>query len=82
MSLWSRIANVFRRDRLSREIDEELQSHIAEAIAEGREPGEVRHAAGSLLSHRESSRDIRLIPWLESLHADAVFGRRQLLKGR
>jgi putative ABC transport system permease protein len=80
MSLWSRIANVFRGDRLNREIDEELQSHIAEAIAEGRDPGEVRHAVGSLLFHRESSRDIRLIPWLESLYADAVFGRRQLLK--
>ena len=31
MSLWSRIANVFRGDRLNREIDEELESHIAEA---------------------------------------------------
>jgi hypothetical protein len=30
MSLWSRIANVIRGDRLSREIDEEFQSHIAE----------------------------------------------------
>src|ERR1700691_1192080 len=36
MSLCSRIANVFRADRPTREIDEELQSHIAEAIAEGR----------------------------------------------
>jgi putative ABC transport system permease protein len=80
MSLWSRFANVFRRDRLNREIDEELQSHIAEAIAEGREPGEARAALGPLLSHRERSRDIRLIPWLESLHSDAVFGWRQLLK--
>ena len=33
MSLWSRIANVFGGDRLSREIDEELESHLAEAIA-------------------------------------------------
>ncbi len=80
MSLWSRIANVFRRDRLNREIEEELQSHIAEAIAEGRDPAEARYALGSPLSHRERSRDIRLIPWLESLHADAVFGWRQLLK--
>ena len=80
MSLWSRIENVFRGDRLNREIEEELQSHIAEAIAEGRDPGEARRAFGSALSHREKSRDIRLIPWLESLCADAVFGWRQLLK--
>ena len=32
MSLWSRITNVFRSDRLNHEIDEELKSHIQEAI--------------------------------------------------
>ena len=51
MSLWSRIANVFRGDRLSREIDEELQSHIEEAIAQGRDPAEARRAFGSALRH-------------------------------
>src|SRR5229473_2588052 len=80
MSLWSRVVNVFRGDRLNRDIEEELQSHIAEAITEGRDPGEARRAFGSVLSHRERSRDIRLIPWLESLCADTVFGWRKLLK--
>jgi predicted permease len=82
MSLWSRIANVFRRESLNREIDEELQSHIAEAVAEGCDPGEARRAFGPLLQHREESRDIRLVPWLESLYADSVFGWRQLLKAK
>jgi putative ABC transport system permease protein len=80
MSLWSRIVNVVRGDRLSREIDEELQSHIAEAIEQGREPSEAGAAFGSALRRREESRDIRLIPWLDSLRADAVFGWRQLVK--
>jgi putative ABC transport system permease protein len=80
MSLWSRIANVFRPDRLNRDIEEELQSHLAEAIGEGRDPAEVRRALGPVLAHREKSRDIRLVPWLDSLHADAVFGWRQLRK--
>lgn len=80
MSLWSRLANVYRADRLSRDIEEELQSHIAEAITEGRDPVEARRALGPMLTHRERSRDIRLIPWLDSLHADAVFGWRQLRK--
>lgn len=80
MSLWSRIANVFRADGLSREIDEELESHIAEAIAEGRDPAEVGRAFGSLLRNREESRDVRLIAWLDSLRADAVFGWRRLMK--
>jgi len=80
MSLWSRLANVFRGDRVSREIDEELESHIAEAIEQGREPAEARRAFGSVLRNREESRDIRLAVWLDSLRADTVFGWRQLMK--
>jgi predicted permease len=80
MAWWSRIANVFRGERVSREIDEELSSHIEEAIAQGRDPGEARRAFGSALRRREESRDIRLIAWLDSLRADAVFGWRQLMK--
>src|ERR1700704_695343 len=82
MSMWSRIANVLRGDGLSREIDEELQSHLAEAIEDGRDPAEARRAFGSPLRQREESRDIRLIAWLDSLRADAVFGWRKLRKGK
>src|SRR5580692_10696979 len=80
MSLWSRIGNVLRGDRLNREIDEELEAHIAEAITHGRDPIEARRAFGSALRHRENSRDVRLITWLDSLRADAIFGWRQLNK--
>ena len=80
MSLWSRIANVFRGDGPSREIDEEFQSHIAEAIEQGRDPVEARRAFGISLRHHEESRDVRLIAWLDSMRADIVFGWRQLKK--
>src|SRR5947209_4320952 len=80
MSLWSRLTNVFRSDRLHREFDEELESHIEDAIHQGRDPGEARRAFGSPLLRREESRDVRLIPWLDSLRADTVFGWRQLKK--
>jgi predicted permease len=80
MSLWARIANTFRGERLSREIEEELASHFAEGIAEGRDPAEVRRAFGPKLQIREESRDFRLVGWLDSLRADAVFGWRQLMK--
>src|SRR4051794_28162161 len=80
MSLWSRIANTFRGDRLNREIEEELASHLAEGSEQGRNPSEIRRAFGSALRVREQSRDIRLIPWLDSLRADVVFGCRQLMK--
>jgi hypothetical protein len=47
MSFWSRFANVFRGERFSREIDEELRSHIEEAIEDDRDPAEARRALGS-----------------------------------
>src|SRR6266853_3141137 len=80
MSLWSRIGNLFRSNSLSRDIDEEIESHIAEAIEQGRDPVEARRAFGSALRVREESRDIRLVGWLDSLRADAIFGWRQLKK--
>src|SRR5579862_3535948 len=82
MSLWSRISNVFRSNRLNRELDAELQSHIEEAIADGRDPAEVRRAFGSSLRHREESRDAKLLPWLDALRSDAIFGWRQLAKNK
>jgi predicted permease len=82
MSLWSRITNVFRGDRLNREIDEEMESHIREAIEQGRDAAEARRAFGSALRRRDQSRDIRLIAWLDSLRADTIFGWRQLRKNK
>ncbi len=80
MSWWSRVTNVFRGDGLSREIDEELESHIAEAIEQGRDAADARREFGSVLRTREESRDVRLAAWLDSVRADAVFGWRQLMK--
>jgi predicted permease len=82
MSLWTRVANVFRGDSLSRDIDEELQSHIEEAIASGRDPKEAHRAFGSALHAREASHGIRAAGWLESLLADVRFGWRQLCRNK
>ena len=78
MSLWSRISNAVFGERLNREIDEELQSHIEEAIASGRDPKEARRAFGCALHAREASHSIRVVGWLESLLSDISFGWRQL----
>jgi predicted permease len=80
MSLWSRIANALHPNRLPGEIDEELHSHIEEAIEHGRDPAEARRAFGSPLRQREESRDVQIIAWLDSLRADTVFGWRQITK--
>ncbi len=82
MSICSRIFNAIRGERLNREIDEELQSHIEEAIASGRDPGEVRRAFGSALGTREVGHGIRAAGWLESLLADLRFGWRQLWRNK
>ncbi len=53
-----------------------------EAAAHGRDPREARRALGPSLRLREESRDFRIIPWLDGLRADLVFGWRQLNKRR
>jgi putative ABC transport system permease protein len=82
MSIWSRMANVFRGDRTTRDIDEEFAAHIQDAIDQGRDPHEASQAFGSALRQREASLDIRLLGWLDSLRADTVFGWRLLWKGK
>src|SRR4051794_2278022 len=82
MSFWSRISNAVQSERLNREIEEELQSHIEEAIAWGRDPDEARRTFGSLLRQREASHGIRVAGWLESLLYDVKFGWRQLCRNK
>ena len=82
MSLWSRIANVFRGDRLNREIDEELESHIAEAMEHGRNPEEARRALGRMAQHQQQGHDAHVIAWLDTLRADVIFGWRQLKRNK
>ena len=82
MSLGTRIANALRGDRLNRELDEEFEAHIADAIAEGRDPAEARRAFGSPLRQREASRQHRVSGWLDGLRADIIFGWRQLKRNR
>jgi len=82
MSLFSRIANVFRGERLNREIEEEYASHLEEAMLAGRDPLVARKALGNDLRRREESHDIRVVVWLDTLRADFIFGWRQLKRNR
>ena len=80
MSLWSRVANAVRRERLNREIDEEFEAHIEEAIAAGRDPEEARRAFGSTMRARDASHAVRASGKLEELVQDVCFGARLLIK--
>lgn len=80
MAFLSRFAAVVRANRTVHEIDEELESHIHEAVAAGRDPAEARRAFGSALRYREQSRDLKLIGWLDDLFQDLRFGMRMLAR--
>jgi putative ABC transport system permease protein len=82
MSLWTRTVNAFRGDRLNRELNEEFESHLEEAIAAGCDPEDARRAFGSMLRQREASRRVRVLGWLDGLRADVIFALRQLRRNR
>jgi hypothetical protein len=82
MSWWTRVRDVLRGDGFNRELDEEFESHIDEAVAHGRDADEARRAFGSRLRQREASRAVRVAGWLDGLRADVIFGWRQLRRNR
>ena len=86
MSLMSRFLNLTRTGRVERELDAEQQFHLDERVDELVAGGMTRERAhaeaarrfGGRLRLRESSREIRLLAWLESLVRDAQIGGRLL----
>jgi predicted permease len=82
MSIWTRMRNVSQGDRLRQELEEELESHVAEAVEHGRSEAEARRALGNTLRQREASYGVRVAGWLDALRADVVFGWRQLKRNK
>ncbi len=86
--LASRIAALLGKDRAEREMNEEMQSHLAMQIEEnlkkGMSPDEARRAAlrsfGGVEQAKEAYRDQRGLPFLETLFQDLRYGLRILAK--
>jgi predicted permease len=86
MAVWTRIANVFRSRRLTRDLDEELAFHVAEhmddLVADGMPEDEARTEAerrfGNYTFQKERTRDMNIAGWLEALMKDLRHGARQL----
>lgn len=86
MSLFSRIANVFRTRAVDRDLDEEQQFHfearidalVASGLTRDAARAEATRRFGGRLQTREASRDARLVPWLESLARDTRFALRRM----
>ncbi len=90
MSWLSRIANAFRLGSAAAGLDEELQFHLDQRIADLIRGGMLRREAelqarrqlGNRLSLRESSYEVKSAAWLDSLLRDFRFGLRMLAKYR
>ncbi len=85
-----RFCNLFRKERLDRELDAELASHlemhIEDNLRAGFMPEEARRVAfiklGGLEQTKESHRYSRGIPLLEGLQQDLRFALRSLARNR
>src|SRR5258708_33040986 len=86
MEWFSRLANIFRPEKLRGEIDEELRYHIeartADNLAVGMSPQEARADAlrrfGSPAVALDRSHDAEIFVWLETFLQDLRYGLRNL----
>ncbi|HSJ15834.1 MAG TPA: ABC transporter permease, partial [Longimicrobiales bacterium] len=85
---WGRRAwNVFRSDALSRELDRELEFHVAERAEALREAGmsegdalrEARRRLGHEVLQKEHTRERDVLVWLDTVVADVRYALRALL---
>ncbi|HUI55852.1 MAG TPA: ABC transporter permease [Bryobacteraceae bacterium] len=90
MSWANRLFNLFRRERVDAEAEEEAQFHLVarmeENLARGMSLEDARRDAarrfGGGLQARERSRDADLVIWLDTLARDIRFAFRNLAKNR
>src|SRR5579864_17624 len=84
--LWLRLQTLFRRERVVQRLDDEVQFHleqqIAENLAAGMNPKEARYAAmrafGNPTLTKEQARDTWGWTWLEQIRQDFRYGFRVL----
>ena len=87
-SFFLRLRNLFRKQQLDRDLNDELATHLALHIADnlhsGMSPEEARRVAllklGGIEQTKESVRDTRGFPLLESLLQDTRFALRMFRK--
>lgn len=87
-TLFSRLLGAFRHRSLENEFDAEVEAHlemlIAENVRRGMPPEEARQAAlrslGNITQIKESQREGRALPQIETIFADVKYGARILRK--
>jgi putative ABC transport system permease protein len=87
MAWHHRILNIFRSNRISRDIEREMDFHIGERVddlvAGGMPEADARRAArlqfGNETSRREETRGMDIAEWMQSVAGDARYAIRTLL---
>ncbi len=85
-AIWLRIKTLFRRQQLDRDLDDELQFHLAmreqRLTEQGMPAEEARYAArrefGNATGAKEMNRELWTFPFLETIWQDVRYGLRQL----
>ncbi len=76
--LLARLKDWFRRDRLDRELQDELAFHQRQLERDGRTGPEARRQLGNVTQVREAARDRWSIPWLDHFQQDVRYAIRGL----
>ncbi len=88
MAWTKRLRGLWKRERISRELDEELRYHldrrVTDSINAGMSPREAWEDAqksfGNFTLQKERTRDMDILGWLESFAQDVRYGVRSLIK--
>ena len=88
MAWFKRLKSLSKRERINRELDEELRYHldrrVTDSINSGMSPREAWEDAqksfGNFTLQKERTRDMDILGWLESFAQDLRYGVRSLVK--
>ncbi|HEY8413735.1 MAG TPA: ABC transporter permease [Pyrinomonadaceae bacterium] len=83
---WSRLRGLFRKQQLEHELSDEITAHlemqIDDHVRQGMSPEEARYLAlrkfGGVEQLKETYRDRRSLPWIETTLRDLAYGFRML----
>jgi len=83
------VRNLFRRDRVERDLSDEIDGYvdllIEEKVAQGMSRDDARRAArleiGRVEQVKDYVRDVRVGAWLDAIRQDVRFGVRTLIRG-
>jgi putative ABC transport system permease protein len=85
---WLRLRTLFRRRQLDRDLEDEMQFHLAMREARLRESGvadassAARRQFGNVALMKEGCRNLWTLGWIEAVWQDVRYAHRQMLRNR